>query len=80
MGLVNRVVDDGGALEASVELARHIASFPWTCVVSDRACVYEGLGLSLTEGLAFEDARGQEVVFAEGFREGVARFTERERT
>jgi enoyl-CoA hydratase len=76
MGLVDRLVDDGTALDAAVELAAGIAAAPWTCVVSDRLCVYEGLGLSLEAGLANEDRRGREVIFAEGFADGVARFTE----
>jgi enoyl-CoA hydratase len=76
MGLVDRLVDDGTALDHAVELASGIAASPWTCVVSDRLCVYEGLGLSLEEGLGNEDRRGREVIFAEGFADGVARFTE----
>jgi enoyl-CoA hydratase len=77
IGLVDRLVDDGAALDTAVELAAGIAASPWTCVVSDRLCVYEGLGLPLEEGLANEDRRGREVIFAEGFGSGVARFTER---
>jgi enoyl-CoA hydratase len=76
MGLVERLVDGGSALPAAVELASEIASKPWGCVVSDRRCVYEGLGRPLDEGLANEDRRGREVIFAEGFAAGVARFTE----
>jgi enoyl-CoA hydratase len=76
MGLVDRLVDDGTALDAAVELATGIAAAPWTCVVSDRLCVYEGLGLPLEQGLANEDRRGREVIFAEGFGAGVSRFTE----
>jgi len=76
MGLVERIVDEGSALPAAVELASEIASKPWGCVVSDRRCVYEGLGRPLDEGLANEDRRGREVIFAEGFADGVARFTE----
>jgi enoyl-CoA hydratase len=76
IGLVDRLVDDGAALDAAVELAAGIAAAPWTCVVSDRRCVYEGLGVPLEEGLANEDRRGREVIFAEGFADGVARFTE----
>jgi enoyl-CoA hydratase/carnithine racemase len=76
MGLVDRLVDDGTALDAAVALAAGIAAAPWTCVVSDRRCVYEGLGLSLEAGLANEDRRGREVILAEGFADGVARFTE----
>jgi enoyl-CoA hydratase len=71
MGLVNRVVPDGSALTTAVELAATIASFPWACVVSDRACVYDGLGRPLHEGLELEDRRGREVIFAAGFGEGV---------
>jgi enoyl-CoA hydratase len=76
IGLVDRLVDDGTALDTAVELAAGIAAAPQTCVVSDRLCVYEGLGLSLEAGLANEDRRGREVIFADGFAAGVARFTE----
>ncbi len=75
IGLVDRLVDDGTALDAAVDLAAGIAAAPWACVVSDRLCVYEGLGLPLERGLANEDRRGREVIFAEGFADGVARFT-----
>ena len=71
MGLVNRVVADGSALVAAVELAATIASFPWACVVSDRRCIYDGLGRPLAEGLELEDRHGREVIFAEGFGAGV---------
>lgn len=77
MGLVNRVVDDGTALTTAIELAKQIASFPWTCVVSDRQCIYEGLGTPLHAGLALEDAHGREVIFDPGFAAGVERFTAR---
>jgi enoyl-CoA hydratase len=76
IGLVDRLVDDGTALDHAVELAAGIAASPWGCVVSDRLCVYEGLGLPLEQGLANEDRRGREVIFADGFADGVARFTE----
>jgi len=76
MGLLTRVVDDGGALDAAVALAAEIAAFPQRCVVSDRACAYEGLGQTLAAGLAIEDDRGRAVIAAEDFAAGVARFTE----
>jgi enoyl-CoA hydratase len=76
IGLVDRLVDEGTALDAAVELAAGIAAAPWTCLVSDRLCVYEGFGLPLEAGLANEDRRGREVIFSEGFGAGVARFTE----
>jgi enoyl-CoA hydratase len=77
MGFVDRLVPDGTALDAAVELAGQIASAPWGCVVSDRAALYEGLGLDLADGLANEDRRGREVIFADGFAEGVERFARR---
>lgn len=74
MGFVNRLVPDGTAEAAALELAAGIAAFPWDCVVSDRACAYDGLGLGLEEALANEDRRGREVVFSAGFAAGVAQF------
>ena len=76
MGLANRVVDDGTAVEAALALAREIAAFPQGCVVADRASVYDGLGLPEAEALRREGERGAEVIFAPGFAEGVARFTQ----
>ncbi len=73
-GFVTRLVDDGTALDAAIDVAAGIAEVPWTCVEHDRASVYEGLGLELDEALANEDRHGQEVIFAPGFGEGVARF------
>jgi enoyl-CoA hydratase len=75
IGLVDRVVPDGTALAAAVELAGHIASFPWRCVVNDRRAVYDGLGMGLEEALANEDVLGRDTIFAPGFADGVARFT-----
>jgi len=75
IGLVDRVVPDGAALAAAIELAEQIAAFPWTCVVNDRGAVYDGLGLGLEAALANEDRLGRETIFAPGFADGVARFT-----
>ena len=72
----NRVVPDGGALDAAVETGRQIAASPWSCVVHDRPSVYEGLGLGLEEALANEDRHGHAVIFVPGFADGVARFSE----
>jgi enoyl-CoA hydratase len=79
IGFVNRVVPDGQALSTAVDLASQIAAFPWICVVNDRRSVYAGLGLDQPEALALEDEIGRETIFADGFREGVARFEDRPR-
>jgi len=74
MGFVNRVVPDGQALDTAIALATEIASFPWKGVVNDRRSVHQALGLDLRAALANEDELGRDTIFAEGFREGVARF------
>jgi len=74
IGLVDRLVPDGTALEATIELAEQIAASPWRCVVSDRRAVYDGLGLDMADALANEDRLGREVIFAEDFASGVDRF------
>ena len=79
IGLVQRLVDDGSALDEAVALAERIASYPWACVVSDRLCVYEGLGVPLDEALANEDRRGKEVIGAPGFADGITPFLEGKR-
>ena len=75
IGFVNRVVPAGTAFGAAIDLAEQIAELPFTCLLHDRASVYEGLGLGLEEGLANEDRHGREVIFDPGFAEGVAKFT-----
>jgi enoyl-CoA hydratase len=77
MGLVNRVVDDGTAVDEALALAASIAAFPWACVVADRASLYEGLGRSEADALDREADRGRDVVLAPDFADGVARFTNR---
>jgi enoyl-CoA hydratase/carnithine racemase len=76
IGLVDRLVPAGTALDAAIELAEEIAGFPWRCVMSDRRAAYDGLGLGLAEALANEDRLGREVIFGDDFAAGVARFGE----
>lgn len=79
MGFVDRLVPDGTALEAAVELGEGIAASPWACVVSDRRAVYDGLGLGVAEALDNEDRLGREVILAGDFGAGVERFSEHQR-
>lgn len=74
IGFVDRLVPTGTSLAAALELAEGIAAAPWRCVVSDRRAVYDGLGLDLADALANEDRLGREVIFADDFAAGVARF------
>ncbi len=72
IGLVDRVVADGAALEAALALAGEIASHPWRCLIADRDSVYEGLGLPLEEGIFREGERGKDVLLEAA--QGAARF------
>lgn len=72
IGLADRVVPAGTELEEALRLAEVIAGFPQPTVLSDRRCVYEGLGRPLAEGLAIEAAAGREL-FGEAAA-GAARF------
>jgi enoyl-CoA hydratase len=79
MGLVNRVVPAGQALDNAVALAAELAEFPWLAVLNDRRSVYDGLDLGATDALANEDRWGRETIAAEGFLEGVAQFDDHQR-
>ena len=74
IGFVNRVVEPGTALEAAIAMAEGIAASPWNAVVHDRASAYESIGLDMQAALANEDRHGREVIFADGFLDGVANF------
>ncbi len=74
MGLVNRVVPAGSALDTAVEIAEQIASSPWPAVIHDRLSVYESIGLDLDAALANEAKHGDAVIFDPDFAAGVARF------
>jgi enoyl-CoA hydratase len=80
IGLVNRVVPDGTALDAAIALAEQIAKFPWQCVVNDRRSVYDGLGLGVEAALAREDELGRETIFSTDFSAGVDGFAKRDRS
>jgi enoyl-CoA hydratase len=62
IGLVNRVVPRGKALEAALEMAEAIAASPWECVLSDRASVYAALDKSLADALTNEAQLGRPVL------------------
>ncbi|MEM7158724.1 MAG: crotonase/enoyl-CoA hydratase family protein [Myxococcota bacterium] len=76
MGLVNRVVPKGQAREAAEALAKQISGFPQTCVRSDRAAVYDGLGLPLDEALRVEFQHGQRALTDPDLIAGATRFSQ----
>lgn len=71
-GLVNRIADDGMALDTAVDLGETIASFPQQTVKTDRAAVYDGIGESLEKGLRIEAWHGRRAL--ETAFEGAERF------
>jgi enoyl-CoA hydratase len=73
MGLANRVVPEGQALPAALELAHQLSALPQLCMRADRESLYRGLGLPEAEGLREEFRRGQAALQAEGLF-GAARF------
>lgn len=72
IGLANRVVPRGGALEAAVALAQQLAKFPQATLRADRMNAYEQWGKPLPEALHAEWERSKPRI-ADGL-EGAARF------
>ena len=62
MGLANRLVESGQALDAALELARTLAGFPQTCMRSDRLSCYEQWPLAPGEAMRNEYRRGLTVL------------------
>ncbi len=74
MGLANRVVANGDALAAALELAQQLSRFPQHCLRSDRLSAYEQWGMTLEAALLNEYERGVAVVASHETLAGAARF------
>jgi len=74
MGLANRIVEPGSALESAVSLGRQLAAFPQGCLRADRLSVYEQSAMPLSSALEMEVTRGMEVIRSGETREGATRF------
>ena len=72
IGLVNRVVADGAARAAAIELARELAALPQAALRGDRLSAYQQHDLDLDAALANELAHGKRAL-AEGLA-GAGRF------
>ncbi len=73
IGLVNRVVPHGQALEAAQQLSRELAAFPQTCLRQDRLSMLEQDGLTEPDALANEFGRGMTSLLADSL-DGAHRF------
>ena len=74
MGIANRLVPHGQALDAAVHLAHELARFPQRCLRSDRLSAYEQWSLPYEEALRNELRRGRNVVESGETATGAAAF------
>lgn len=74
IGLANRLVEPGHALEGALELAQRIASFPQLCMRSDRRSAYEQWSMSLPDALLHETRLGLDVIRSGETLAGASRF------
>jgi len=74
MGLVNRLVEPGQALEAAKALARQLAAFPQGCLRSDRRSVLEQWDLPFEKAMRNETRLGMAVIASGETHQGAARF------
>ena len=76
IGLVERLVDAGGALESAMELARQIAEFPQAALRADRRSALSQWSLSLDDAMKAEYRGGMKVVESGEAQAGARRFTD----
>ena len=74
MGLANRIVPKGQALDAALELAGQLAALPQGCMRRDRTSSYEQWDLPLADALANETRLGLETIASGETLSGAARF------
>ncbi|OLB42617.1 MAG: enoyl-CoA hydratase [Ktedonobacter sp. 13_2_20CM_2_56_8] len=76
MGLANRLVPPGEALQAAIVLANNLARFPQLCLRSDRLSSYEQWSLTTEDAWHNEARRGLEVIRSGEAVTGARRFVE----
>jgi enoyl-CoA hydratase len=74
MGLVNRLVPPGQALDAALRLAHELARFPQRCLRSDRLSAYEQWSLSYEDAYRNELRRGRDAIGSGEMAAGAASF------
>ncbi len=74
MGLANRLVESGRALEGALELARELARLPQRCMRSDRMSAHEQWSMTWNDAMRNEFRRGMEVIGSGETVEGAKRF------
>jgi len=74
IGLADRLVADGAALTAAIDLAKQIAAFPQICMNSDRRSAHRQWDFDIEGALAHEAHTGV-IPLREGAAAGAKRFT-----
>jgi enoyl-CoA hydratase len=75
MGLVNRLVEPGKAMETALELAHTLAAFPQNGLREDRMSVYEQWSLPWDEARRNELKHGLRVLASGESRAGAQQFS-----
>lgn len=78
MGLANRVVAKGTAIEAACKLAQEIAAFPETCMRYDRQSAYEQWDMDFEAAILNETRLGMKVILKGETLAGAQRFSKGE--
>ena len=76
-GLINRVVDDGTAVEAAIELAQRVAAGAPLGVAASRELIYAALDLTAEELWAKQRPMFAAVSASEDAKEGPAAFAQK---
>ena len=76
IGLANRVVPAGQALQAAVQMAQELAAFPQTCMRNDRLSVLAQWSLTTDEAIANEMRGGLQVMATGETQQGAKSFSE----
>ena len=76
MGLVNRLTEPGGALDAARALAHQLAALPPVCMRGDRLSSYEQWGESLDTAMRIELGHAQATLASGESLEGAIRFAQ----
>lgn len=74
MGLVNRSVEPGTALDVAVAMARDLAALPQRCLRSDRQSAYEQWDLPFGDAILRETELGLATIRSGETQSGAARF------
>lgn len=76
MGLVQRLVEPGGAVAEAQKIAAEIAKFPQAALRADRRSVFEQWSLDFDDAIKNEHRGGLDAMASGEAREGAARFVE----